>query len=183
MNYTVENMKKEKERQLARYIAIKAAWEKVTFPKKKDGTPFKNLSKNFNGAKYYIGAYSITNCNYILDVNTLDVDTFTTYSTSNTEYVSDSIQCSEVLKYMKHPVNPDNIRKQGACGEDQYLYDLDEIKNILIPERIKYYADQIHKLEVELQNFDAIAVAVDETIQRLKNNNGELFIEILKKSL
>ena len=42
---------------------------------------------------------------------------------------------------------------------------------------------QIHKLEVELHNFDAIAVAVDETIQRLKNNNGKLFMEILKKSL
>lgn len=84
---------------------------------------------------------------------------------------------------MKRPVNPDNIRKQGACVEDQYLYDLDEIKNILIPKRIKYYADQIHKLEVELHNFDAIAVAVDETIQRLKNNNGKLFMEILKKSL
>ena len=67
MNYAVERFKKEKEYNLARYIAFKTAWEKVTFPTKKDGTPFKNLSKNFNGAKYYIGAYSITDCNYILE--------------------------------------------------------------------------------------------------------------------
>lgn len=72
MNYTVENMKKEKERKLARDIALKAAWEKVTFLTKKDGTPFKILSKNFSGAKYYIGAYSITDCNYMLDVDTFN---------------------------------------------------------------------------------------------------------------
>lgn len=178
MNYAVENLKKEKERDLAQYIAFNDAWGKVTFPTKKDGTPFKNVSKNFNGAKYYIGAYSITDCNYMLDVYTS-----VNYKNGGTEYISDSIYCSENLKYMKDPINPDNIRKQGACVEDQYLYDLNEIKNILIPRRIKYYADQIHRLEVELQNFDAIAVAVDETIKQLKNDNGDLFMEILKKSL
>lgn len=145
---------------------------------KKDGTPFKNVSKNFNGAKYYIGAYSITNCNYILEINTV-----VNHPDGGREYVSDSIDCSENLKYMKDPINPDNIRKQCAFVEDQYLYDLNEIKNILIPRRIKYYADKIQRLETELQSFDAIAVTVDETIQKLKNDNGELFMEILKKSL
>lgn len=178
MKYQVKNLKKEKEKILAQYIALKAAWENVTFPTKKDGTPFKNLAKNFNGAKYYIGAYSTTDCNYMLDVYTS-----VNYKNGGTEYISDSIYCSENLKYMKDPINPDNIRKQGAYVEDQYLYDLNEIKNILIPRRIKYYADQIHRLEIELQDFDKLAVAVDETIQKLKNNNGELFMEILKKSL
>ena len=42
MKYQVENLKKEKERVLARYKALKKAWEVVTFPTKKDGTPFKN---------------------------------------------------------------------------------------------------------------------------------------------
>ena len=178
MNYAVERLKKEKEHDLAQYIAIKTTWEKVTFPTKKDGTPFKNVSKNFNGAKYYIGAYSITDCNYILEISTV-----VKHPDGSTEYISDRIYCSENLKYMKNPINPDNIRKQGAYVEDQYLYNLNEIKNILIPKRIKHCADQIHRLEVELQNFDAIAVAVDETIQKLKNNNGKLFMEILKKSL
>lgn len=178
MKYQVENLKKEKEKILAQYIALKNAWENVTFPTKKDGTPFKNVSKNFNGAKYYIGAYSITDCNYMLDVYTS-----VNYKNGGTEYISDSIYCSENLKYMKDSINPDNIREQGVCVEDQYLYDLNEIKNILIPRRIKYYADQIHRLEIELQDFDKLAVAVDETIQQLKNDNSELFIEIFKKSL
>ena len=178
MKYAVENLKKEKECTLVQYKALKKAWEAVTFPTKKDGTPFKNLSKNFSGARYYIGAYSITDCNYMLDVYTS-----VNYENAGTKYISDSIYCSENLKYMKSPINPDNIRKQGACVEDQYLYDLNEIKDILIPNRIKYYADKIHKLEAELKDFDAIAVSVDETIQRLKNDNNNLFIEILKKSL
>lgn len=177
MKYQVENLKKEKEKNLAKYIALKNAWENVTFLTKKDGTPFKNLAKNFHGAKYYIGAYSITDCNYMLDVYTS-----VNYKNGGTEYISDSIYCSETLRYMKNPINPDNIRKQGAYVEDQYLYDLNEIKNILIPKRIEYYVNEIHKLEVELQNFDAVAVDVDETIQRLKNN-GELFMEIFEKSL
>lgn len=178
MKYTVENLKKEKECDLVKAVAFKAAWEKVTFPTKKDGTPFKNVSKNFNGAKYYIGAYSITDCNYMLDVYTS-----VNYKDGGIEYISDSIYCSKNLKYMEDPVNPDNIRKQGLYVKDQYLYDLNEIKNILIPRRIKYYADQIQKLEVELKSFDEIAIAVDETVQKLKNDNGELFMEILKKSL
>ena len=178
MKYVIENLKKEKERELIQYTALKNTWEAVTFPTKKDGTPFKNLSKNFNGAKYYIGAYGLTNCNYMLDVYT-----FINHPNGGTEYISDSIYCSETLKYMKHPINPDNIRKQGIYVEDQYLYDFNEIKNILIPERINYYTEQIHKLEIELQNFDTTVVAVDETIEQLKNRNSSLFIEILKKSL
>lgn len=178
MYYMVENLKKEKECNLAQCIAFKNAWEKVTFPTKKDGTPFKNVSKNFSGARYYIGAYSITNCNYMLTVNAI-----AEYNNGTTKYISDDIYCSKNLKYMEDPVNPDNIRKQGLYVEDQYLYDLNEIKNILIPRRIKYYADQIHKLEIELKSFDEIAATVDETIQKLKNDNDELFMEILKKSL
>lgn len=178
MNYMVENLKKEKECDLVKAVAFKAAWEKVTFPTKKDGAPFKNVSKNFSGAKYYIDAYSITDCNYILEISAV-----VNHPGGGREYVSDSIYCSENLKYMKNPINPDNIRKQDVFVEDQYLYDLNEIKNILIPRRIKYYTDQIHKLEAELQSFDKVAAAVDKTIQKLKNDNDNLFMEILKKSL
>lgn len=178
MNYTVENLKKEKEKMLAQYKAFKKAWESVTFPTKKDGTPFKNLSKNFNGAKYYIGAYSITDCNYILEISTV-----ANHPDGGTEYISDDIYCSENLKYIKNvKIKPENIRKQGAYVADQYLYDLDEIKNILIPKRIKYYEKRIKELEDELSQFESIALAVDIKIAEM-NTYGKLFMEILKKSL
>lgn len=178
MKYQVENLKKEKEKMLAQYKAFKKAWESVTFPTKKDGTPFKNLSKNFSGARYYIGAYSITNCNYMLDVYTS-----VNYKSGDTEYISDSIYCSENLKYVKNvKINPENIRKQGTYVEDQYLYDLDEIRNILIPKHIEYYKRMIKTLEDELSQFESIVAAVDIKIAEM-NTYGDLFMEILKKSL
>ena len=178
MKYTIENLKKEKERDLAKYIAFKAAWENVAFPTKKDGTPFKNLSKNFSGAKYYIGAYSITNCNYMLTV-----DAIAEYNNGTTEYISDDIYCSENLKYIKNvKIKPENIRKQGAYVENQYLYDFEEIKTVLIPKRIEYYEKRIKELEDELSQFESVVLAVDIKIAEM-NTYGELFMKILKKSL
>lgn len=176
MLYTIENLKKEKEKKLAQYTALKRAWEDVSFPTKKDGTPFKNMTKNFKNAKYYIGAYSITDCNYILRVNAI-----AEYKTSS-EYISDELKCSETLRYMKNPVNPDNIRKQGAYVEDQYLYDLEEIKKILIPKRIAYYKNRIAKLTSELQKFDETVTEVENTISVLRKN-GSLFMKVLEKAL
>lgn len=72
---------------------------------------FKNIAKNFKNAKYYIGAHSITDCNYILKVNAV-----AEYKTSS-EYISDELYCSETLRYMKNPINPNNIRKQGVLAE------------------------------------------------------------------
>lgn len=176
MLYTIENLKKEKEKELAQYTALKKAWENVSFPTKKDGTPFKNMTKNFKNAKYYIGAHSITDCNYILKVNAV-----AEYKTSS-EYISDELYCSETLRYMKNPINPNNIRKQGVFVEDQYLYDLEEVKNILIPKRIAYYKDRIAELTLELQKFDETVAEVEDTVLVLKKN-GSLFMEILKKAL
>ena len=176
MLYTIENLKKEKEKELAQYTALKKAWEDVSFPTKKDGTPFKNMTKNFKGAKYYIGAHSITDCNYILTINTV-----ANYNNTS-EYISDDLYCAETLRYMKNPVNPNNIRRQGVYIEDQYLYDLEEIKKILIPDRITYYKDRIAELTSELQKFDETVTEVENIVSVLKKN-GNLFMEILKKTL
>ena len=175
MNNNIENLKKAKEEQLALYTALVKSWKEVKFPTKKDGTAFKNPAKNFVGAKYYIPAYSLTDCNYVLEIHAL-----VNYPHAGLAEVSDTIYCAETLKYMKHPINPSNIRKQGIWVEDQYLYDLNEIKTVLIPERIKYYTEEIQKLTNELQEFDNTAEQVDKTVAQLKNNNNKLVIEILK---
>lgn len=174
MNNNIKNLKKAKEERLAMYSAFVKSWKEVKFPTKKDGTPFKNPAKNFIGAKYYIPAYSLTDCNYVLKINT------TINYNGRIENISDTLYCSENLKYMKHPINSNNIRKQGVFIEDQYLYDLNEIKTVLIPERIKYYTEEIQKLTNELQKFDNTAEQVERTVLQLKNNNNKLFIEILK---
>lgn len=178
MRYTIENLKKKKKKKLTQYIALKKAWEDVRFPTKKDGTLFKIMSKNFENAKYYRDdTYSIIDCNYILKASAV-----AEYNNGTSEYISDEIRCSQTLRYMKNPVNPDNIRKQGAYVEDQYLYDLEEIKTVLIPERIAYYRDRIATLESELRCLDDTAAEVEKTVSALENK-GNLFMEILKKAL
>lgn len=178
MLYTIENLKKKKERELAQCVALKKAWEDVSFPTKKDGAPFKNMAKNFKNAKYYIGACSLIDCNYILKV-----DTVANYSNGTSEYISDELHCSKPLRYVKNPINPinpDNIRKQGLLVEDQYLYDLEEIKKILIPNRVAFCKKRIAELSSELQKFDKTVTEVEDTVSVLRKN-GSLFMEILKK--
>ena len=53
--YRYEDMRKGLESSIKWYDDRIKLWEAVKFPRKKDGTPFKVLSKNFDGAK--IGAY------------------------------------------------------------------------------------------------------------------------------
>lgn len=50
--YNAESIKVAWENDISRYKTIVKAWESVTFPTKKDGTPFKAMGKNINGAKY-----------------------------------------------------------------------------------------------------------------------------------
>ena len=51
--YNLEGIKTELNKRLSYEKSILKAWENVTFPTKKDGTQFKAMSKNFDGAKMY----------------------------------------------------------------------------------------------------------------------------------
>ena len=51
--YNLEGIKTELNKRLSYEKSILQAWENVTFPTKKDGTPFKVMSKNFENAKFY----------------------------------------------------------------------------------------------------------------------------------
>ena len=50
-----EDVRREVQDTINYYDGLIKMWEAVSFPTKKDGSPFKVLSKNFEGAK--IGAY------------------------------------------------------------------------------------------------------------------------------
>ena len=49
---SLEKIKMDLEKDIADNKLKVEAWEKVTYPTKKDGTAFKIMSKNFDGAKY-----------------------------------------------------------------------------------------------------------------------------------
>lgn len=50
--YDLDGIQTELKRQIERTKCLIEAWQKVAYPTKKDGTPFKNMSKNFDGATY-----------------------------------------------------------------------------------------------------------------------------------
>lgn len=57
-NTKLKKIKKELENNLERYDLLLNAWESVSFATKKDGTPFKVMSKNFGGATYKKEAFA-----------------------------------------------------------------------------------------------------------------------------
>lgn len=50
--YSLDGIQTEIKREIEKTKCLIETWRKVTYLTKKDGTPFKNMSKNFNGATY-----------------------------------------------------------------------------------------------------------------------------------
>ena len=66
MYYNVDDIKTNMKKDLAKAKAFCAAWQAVTFPTKKDGKPFSNMSKNISGAKYTMEQYAMQDGEYEL---------------------------------------------------------------------------------------------------------------------
>lgn len=70
MYRNIEDIEKEMDKRIAETAAFLEAWRNVKFPTKKDGTPFKNMNKNFDGAKYVPISYAMQANENELVVNT-----------------------------------------------------------------------------------------------------------------
>lgn len=70
-NYKLEKIKEELTRSLARDQEILRLWEAVEYKTKKDGQPFKLVSKSFENAKYRKASYGNY---YILEVSSISSD-------------------------------------------------------------------------------------------------------------
>lgn len=126
-NYNEADVRSELTRDLNKYKALKNAWEKVTYPTKKDGSPFKVLSKNFENATLRQWPYAIHTYELILEVYT-----YAEHENGSSEAISDSLYCY-------------------SNAEERSLT-LDEIK-VLISDRIAYYETLIDNTESDLEAF------------------------------
>ena len=123
----VTNLKKEKEK----FTAFAEAWEKVTFPVKKDGTPFQSMQKNIDGAKYTMESYAMQPGEYELTVYT---------HSATCGYIHDSIKVYNLVKYLKDPsmlAKTQNYMPEQSYLEQVYKYDIDDIKQA-VAERAAY---------------------------------------------
>ena len=145
--YNLDGIKTDWKKELDRCQALKEAWEKVTFPTKKDGTPFKVMSKNINGAHYEPCQYMTYGYEYRVRV--------TTHSNLS-GYVSDEFNTYDNVRYIndvKRAKIDKNIVKSRYGLADMYVFDLDDIKES-VKEKIEYYTKQIEKIECDLSNVD-----------------------------
>jgi hypothetical protein len=58
--YNLDGIKTALKKEIEEKEAILKAWENVTFPTKKNGEPFVNMSKNINGATYKKADYGLS---------------------------------------------------------------------------------------------------------------------------
>lgn len=141
--YNLDGIKTELEKRLSYEKSILKAWENVTFPTKKDGTPFKVMSKNFDGAKLYLDNFAWRDYEKRLKVNIFD---------DLNGYISEDINCYNQVKYISDKSKLEkvsNIMPKEPMLEQMYVYDLDDIKEE-IQKTINRHKENIVSLEKQI---------------------------------
>lgn len=165
--YNLDEIKTEIKKDMAMNSAFIEAWEKVTFPTKKDGKPFAVMSKNISGAKYTLESYAMQPGEYELTVYTHNNDC---------GYIYDTIKAHELIRYMKDETmlsKTENYMPEQSYLEQVYCYDIEDIKNA-VQRRIDYLKEYNKDLENQLASIDNIfhnfRNAYDAAIKQLKSD-------------
>lgn len=177
--YNLDGIKTELEKRLSYEKSILKAWENVTFPTKKDGTPFKVMSKNFDGAKLYLDNFAWHDYEKKLKVNTFD---------NLNGYISEDINCYNQVKYISDKSKLEkvsNIMPKKPMLEQVYVYDLDDIKED-IKKTINRHKENIMSLEKQIVQAekaynDFVAdykKAIENLIETCGANDNSLFYAV-----
>lgn len=177
--YNLEGIKTELNKRLSYEKSILQAWENVTFPTKKDGTPFKVMSKNFDGAKLYLDNFACRDYEKRLKVNTFD---------DLNGYISEDINCYNQVKYISDKSKLEkvsNIMPKEPMLEQMYVYDLDDIKEEIQKtinrhkENIVSLEKQINQAEKAYNNFVAdYKKAIENLVETCGANDNSLFYAV-----
>lgn len=146
--YDLEGIRTEIKKDIDAAKALKKAWEEVKFPTKKDGTPFANMSRNIENARYYMDSYVMQPGEYKLSV--------TTHSELR-GYISDEIYCYNQVKYLDDPemlAKVQNYKPKQHLLEQIYVYDLDDIKRA-VKKKIEDFQKDIEILTAQLDTCEA----------------------------
>lgn len=150
--YNLDGIKAEIRKQIEDNKALLEAWEKVTFPTKKDGSPFKVMSKNISGASYFTESTALQAGECKLRVCA---------SSSASGYISDEINAYELACYIKDDAKkakPQNLQPKQQYLAQLYTYDLDDIKTA-VSARIEYLKRCAAQLEAQADKAEAVYVA------------------------
>ena len=177
--YNLDGIKTELNKRLSYEKSILKAWENVTFPTKKDGTPFKVMSKNFDGAKLYLDNFAWHDYEKRLKVNTFD---------NLNRYISEDINCYNQVKYISDKSKLEkvsNIMPKEPMLEQIYVYDLEDIKEEIQKtinrhkENIVSLEKQIDQAEKAYNNFVAdYKKAIENLVETCGANDNSLFYAV-----
>ena len=163
MRKTKEQIREKFENYIAEYEEKIRLWQNVQVQTKKDGTPFKDLAKNFSGAKlvrpaYGFGDIELHVANYRLRIGG--------------SFVEDKINLRELVKYS--PVKVDESRIIREAYLEPYFYltipetmgkierQIETYKKAIID-----YQEQIEKLD---SLYDEVARRIDDTMDFIRQN-------------
>lgn len=145
--YNLDGIKTELTKEISKAETLLAAWEQVTFPTKKNGEPFANMSRNINGATYGPNEISMQPGENVLRVVAWG---------DGIGYVRDEINCYDLVKYLnddEKKAKTENYMPKQSYLEQVYKYDLDDIKSA-VNDRINYLYDRILSLKAQLNIAD-----------------------------
>lgn len=167
--YNYDGIKTMLEKELSKEKTLLAAWENVTFPTKKDGTPFANMSKNFDGAKYSAASYQMQPGENVLTVYAHD---------EKNGYISESIDCHNLVKYLKDKkqiAKTENYMPKIPYLEQVYRFDMEDIKEA-VTARIEHHKKRIVSLKRQIaisqDVFMAFKTAYGDAVKALENACG-----------
>lgn len=148
MNRNCNDIEEALKKEIAITKAIIEAWKNVRFVTKKDGTSFKNLSRNIENAYLFNESYHIKNVENKLRV-------FTRRKHNEGFYCEDVIDCYRSTQYWNDErikTKPNNI-VSGIYHYDIYVFDIEDIKNA-VAERIKDKEEYLDSLMNQLMNLN-----------------------------
>lgn len=165
--YNLDGIITELKKRLDWYESACAAWKKVEFVTKKDGKPFTILSKNIRNATIRVNEYSL-----VSGSKKIGICTWTKYQ----GWITDDFALNENVRYLKYDfmlAKKENYMPKEPCLEEQYMFDLEDIK-FFVSERIKNYENQIEILKEEIR-------IAGECYTDFKNKYADLMKEFNEK--
>lgn len=158
-----EDIKNELEKRLRETAAFLAGWQAVTFPTKKDGSPFAVMSKNISGARYTPETYALQPGEYELTICVVDE------TDHCRRYVTDFLRVHCFVDDLDEKKRAKTQNFQPATGglRQIYTYDLEDIKEA-ITARIDHLERRKAALTAQLEKLDTVYDYYEKSVNDLE---------------